>query len=74
MNALAKAGFQQMLEKCISANSGIAEAADMVRRASQAQQVLNASRAAGQPASVTSAEPEEAAGPQGDDDAATSLA
>ena len=34
------AGFQQMLERCIAANAGNADAADMVRRAKQALATL----------------------------------
>jgi hypothetical protein len=60
--ALAAAGFVQMLEKCIAANSSNPEATDMVRRASQALQVLSAGRAAVR----ATEQPEETAAPQSD--------
>ena len=76
VSGLTRAGFLQMLEKCIATNSTVAEAADMVRRASQAQQVLAAAASRSSAAvPVIAAEPEESSQPQAnDDDQESSLA
>lgn len=62
--ALVKHGFLQMLERCVAENTGNADAADMVRRAGQALQILSASRTASQALDANvSPQPDEVAQP-----------
>ena len=66
-SALVKHGFLQMLERCVAENTGNADAADMVRRAGQALQILSASRTASQALDASaSPQPDEVAQPQPD--------